>query len=93
MAFVLKHKESGQIAAAVQKNSYDLGYYGVGWWHSEEEAAEAKERFLQSAGCSDPESWLFEQVDEHKLKMFNVKLKNDPQRKVFLTEAGQIAVE
>jgi hypothetical protein len=84
MPYILKHQETGEVAAAVQRNVYDLDYYGALWWPDEAEA-------LQAAAVR-PE-WTPVQVAEAKLKVLNVKLNNDASRKLFMDDNGTLRVE
>jgi len=82
MPYVLRHKDTGEIAAAVLRNVYDLDYYGAAWWATEEEAAAAA-----------PLGWQPLEVKDAKLKVLNVKLNNDASRKLFLDDDGTLRVE
>lgn len=84
MPYVLKHHATGEIAAAILRNVYDLEYYGAEWWASEEEAVQAAE--------SRPE-WSPVYVTESKLKLLNVKLNNDGSRKLFMDSNGTLLVK
>lgn len=92
MPYVLKHRENGEIAASVQKNNYDLDYYGVRWWDFEEDATAEREAFLNSIGISKLGDWLVYYVDESQVKRFNVKLKNNPALRVCMNKDGQTVV-
>lgn len=84
MPYVLRNKESGEIAAAVLKNIYDLDYWGAQWWADLGEAEQAAARHP---------GWEPLQVTESRLKIMNVKLNNDTNRKLFMDEQGSIRVE
>ncbi|MCR8641118.1 hypothetical protein NV379_00480 [Paenibacillus sp. N1-5-1-14] len=84
MAFVLHHPETEQIYTRMLVNHYELAYYGVQNWETEEEAKahlEAEPAFLDRDGKV---SWFVLEVSEHQMKIFNVKLKNDPQNLLYL---------
>jgi hypothetical protein len=84
MPFILKQRNTGEVAAAVLLNVYDLHYYGAEWWPTEEEALQA------AAGRPD---WIPVPVTESRLKVLNVKLNNDESRKLFLNDDGTLRVE
>jgi len=84
MPYYLRHRDTGEIAAGVLRNVYDLDYYGAVWWETEEEAA--------AAAANRPE-WVPTHVTEAKLKVFNVKLNNDASRKLFIDDNGTLRVE
>lgn len=84
MPYVLQHKGTGEIAAAFLRNTYDLDYWGALWWAIPEEAEAAMER------NSD---WTVLHVADSRLKVINVKLNNDPNRRLFMDEQGSIRVE
>src|SRR5690606_4823844 len=84
MPFVLRHRVSGEVAAAVQKNHYDLEYYGVKWWAAEEEAEQEKEQWLDGNERDDATMWDVIAIEEAKLKIGNVKLKNDPRLRLYM---------
>ncbi|HZG76165.1 MAG TPA: hypothetical protein VEZ72_09945 [Paenibacillus sp.] len=84
MPYFLKHRDTGEIAAGVQRNVYDLDYYGAYWWADEAEAAQA--------AATRPE-WVPTHAAEAKIKVFNVKLNNDASRKLFIDDNGTLRVE
>ncbi|PYI56291.1 hypothetical protein [Paenibacillus flagellatus] len=93
MPYVLKHKESAELYACKLLNSYELVYFGVKAWDDEGTAAGDRIPFLAARGTGDAESWTVAEIDEMKLKMANVKLKNDPSNRVLLDEDGTLRVE
>jgi hypothetical protein len=84
MPYIVKHQETGEVAAALQRNKYDLDYYGALWWPQEEEAQQAAEAMP---------GWIPVQLAEAKLKVLNVKLNNDASRKLFMDDNGTLRVE
>lgn len=84
MPYVLRHKETGEIAAAFLRNIYDLDYWGARWWAVSDEA--------EAAAAGDPD-WAVLHVTDSRLKVINVKLNNDPNRRLFMDEQGSIRVE
>ncbi|WP_284639647.1 hypothetical protein [Paenibacillus silviterrae] len=92
MPYVLRHTQSGQIATGILRNGYNLDYYGTKWWDDEEEADAEREAFLSSVGVTDVPFWHILKVDENRLKIFNVKLKNDPSRRLFMDKEGVVTV-
>lgn len=97
MPYVMKHTTTGTLLSCVQRNGYELAYYGIKLWDdqpSEEHLAKA----IIEAGI-DPEEqagnlseWTVMQLSEHEAKMANVKLSNDPRKMVTYRE-GIIALK
>ncbi|WP_072327363.1 MULTISPECIES: hypothetical protein [unclassified Paenibacillus] len=90
MSYVLRHSVTGEIAACLQKNNYDLDYYGIRQWDSEQEAQEQKAMFLEQIGHDDEHRWLVLHLDESRVKLGNVKLKNDPARRLIMHPEGTL---
>lgn len=84
MPYLLRNHETGEIAAAFLRNIYGLDYWGARWWAAADEAEEA------AAGNPD---WFVLHITDSRLKLLNVKLNNDPNRRLFLDEEGSIRVE
>lgn len=93
MPFVLRHRESGEIAACVQKNIYDLDYYGVKWWDTKETAQSEKQSFFEWAELIDLDQWELREVDESQVKRFNVRLRNNPALRLYWMDDGQVEVK
>lgn len=92
MPYILRHTETGQIATSILRNGYNLDYYGTKWWDDEEEAEQERKEYLAQLGVLDDHLWQVLKVDENKLKVFNVKLKNDPSRRVYMDKEGVLTV-
>ncbi|ALS28035.1 hypothetical protein IJ21_26390 [Paenibacillus sp. 32O-W] len=92
MPFVCRHRESGVIVAAWQRNVYDLPYYGVLWWETGEDAERESEARLSECGYDDISSWETVEVTESRVKLMNVKLNNNDARTVVLERDGSIQV-
>lgn len=84
MPYVLRNRETGQIRTSLMINKYDLGYYGTNSWDTREEAE-------KEAG-EMPAGWEVFEVSEERLKLFNVKLRNNPRLLLFVDEKGQTDV-
>lgn len=93
MPYVLKHKQTAQIATDTLVNHYDLPYYGTKFWDSLAEAEAEYEKYLIEKLHAKPASWHIIEVEEMTLKMFNVKLKNDASLRLFLNEQGKAIVQ
>lgn len=91
MPYVLKHRETSELFACTLINAYDLPYHGVKFWLEREAAERERASFLSEQGVGLPSQWEVAELDENQLKMGNVKLNNNPARRVFLTEEGRIA--
>ncbi|MFB6364589.1 hypothetical protein ACFCP7_11045 [Paenibacillus elgii] len=92
MPYVLRHADSGEIAACIQKNIYDFDYFGVKQWEAEGQAEADKHSFLESIGVDQLRDWHILPIQEERVKLCNVKLKNDPSRRVRLSDDGQLTV-
>ncbi|RKN84910.1 hypothetical protein [Paenibacillus ginsengarvi] len=93
MPYVLKHVSSSELFACKLINRYDLTYYGVKDWDDETTAQSDKTPFLAARGEENAEEWNVVELDEMKLKMANVKLRNDPSFRLFLNDDGTYRVE
>lgn len=89
MPYVLRHQETMEVAASIQRNIYEFDFYGVRWWASHEEAAAEQDAFLRQQ-YGETEGWEIVQVDEMKVKLLNVKLKNNPAYLVTLDENERV---
>ncbi|MBW7456021.1 hypothetical protein ACFOLF_01455 [Paenibacillus sepulcri] len=92
MPIVLRHRHTGEIACGKLRNMYHFDYYGALWWENEETAEEQMQQGLQDAGYEDVRDWDRLEVKEERLKIFNVKLNNDGQRRLILDRDGLIFV-
>jgi hypothetical protein len=91
MYIVLKHKETGEIFSCSQKNIYDFMYHGVKSWEDEDTAAAELETVLAEHGCDDPWNWeVYDLKEEHTLKMCNVKLANNPAKRIYMRDDGRL---
>jgi hypothetical protein len=91
--FVLQHKLTHQIYTCMLINIYQLQYYGIKFWNDEQTSMEQFESFLNSQSIIDPENWIIIQLDENRMKMGNVKLKNNSQNLLFLNENNQFEIK
>ena len=91
MPFVLKHKQSSFIYTGMLVNNYKIAFYGVKYWETPAEAEREAPEFIASEQL-DPAQWDMIEVEEHTLKLFNVKLANNPQRRVTYASDGTITV-
>lgn len=92
MYYVLKHTETGEIFSCSQKNVYDFIYHGVKSWEDEETAAAQLGALLAENNVDEPGKWELFAVEEHTLKMCNVKLANNPSKRVFILADGRLEV-
>lgn len=93
MPYVLRHRDTGEIAAAILRNSYDFDYFGTKWWETAEEAKEEGEAFLRQWQYAEVERWDITKVDESKVKTLNVKLRNNPIYMVLMDEEGRVTAK
>lgn len=95
MPYVLKHKEKSQILTAMLQNNYGFAYYGAVHWSDPNEAEEHYQGVLQQLQIAEEEwdQWSLFKVDENQLKLFNVKLSNNPRKKLYMDESGKSFTE
>jgi hypothetical protein len=89
MYWVIRHKDSGQIYSCKLVNGYDMEYYGVKNWDDRDAAEAELPSFLKSRGESDPGEWTLYEIEEIPLKMLNVKLNNNPAKRVYIDGQGK----
>ncbi|HEX7057238.1 MAG TPA: hypothetical protein VF260_08615 [Bacilli bacterium] len=91
MPVILRQKTDGKIFSCILKNIYDLDYYGTRYWDDPKRADAEYADFLQQMN-EDIGKWELVEIEEHQLKMCNVKLANDPRRSVYLDQKGHLTV-
>jgi hypothetical protein len=92
MPFILKHAETSEVFTCPLINNYDIPFFGTQFWDHLSQAEQEKEAFLQSRLVENPEKWELLEIEEHQLKMFNVKLNNNPVKSLFLDDQGKATV-
>lgn len=92
MPYVMKNKESNEVFACTLINRYDYEYYGVKAWEDEQTAAEEYASFLLERGFDDIWLWEIAAIDEQQLRLGNVKLNNDPHKRLIWNEQGKWTV-
>lgn len=90
MPFVLKNQVTSEIYACKMLNNYNILYYGIKSWQWKDEAEAGASLFLQEQAVDKSEDWVIIEVEDNRLKLFNVKLKNDPKRKLYLDDSGTV---
>ncbi len=93
MTYVLQHTSTLQIYTCMLVNHYQLAYYGVKYWDRLETATEQYPAFLASQAAIDLENWQVVEMEESRMKLCNVKLKNDPLFHVFFSKSAQIDIK
>lgn len=93
MPFVLKNRNTSEIYACEMLNNYQIPYYGIKSWAWKDEAEEEIAAFLSSQEVKEIEDWVLLEIEDNKLKIFNVKLKNDPLRKLYLGDDGKPVIQ
>lgn len=91
MPFVLKHKQSSFIYTGMLVNNYKIAFYGVKFWEDPAEAERDAPEFLAGEQL-DAAHWELIEVEEHTLKLMNVKLANNPRRRITYADDGTTAV-
>lgn len=93
MAWVLQNKETQEVWTGSIENNYGLLFHGVKFWDEQDVAAEQAHVFLEQQGIVDTESWQLQEVEEDRLKLFNVRLNNNPSKKLYLRNGGTFEVK
>lgn len=83
MPFVLLHKQSSEIYTCPLINLYNFPYYGTKAWEDRDEAENEYSAFLSERGTAPVSDWDLFELEEHKLKLCNVKLNNNPKKRLF----------
>jgi hypothetical protein len=87
-----RNRITGEIAAGFMKNVYQFTYYGAWWWDNEEKAEAAFEKDLAELGIANPGEWEAVEISEERLKLLNVKLNNDPRRRLYVADDGSLTI-
>jgi hypothetical protein len=90
--FILLHRETHEVHTGSMKNVYGLVFHGVKTWEDREEADSEYGSYLETVGFTDRSVWELLEVDEDQLRLYHVKLKNDPSRRLFLREDGKAEI-
>jgi hypothetical protein len=88
--FVIKAQETSELFTCTLINIYDFEYHGVKTWGSEAEAKAEFASFLLQKGVDDIWRWDVIELDESQHKLCNVKLNNNPLKRLFLNEQGKV---
>jgi hypothetical protein len=92
MPIVLRDRATGEIACGSLQNVYNFAYYGALWWDDMDTAEVQSVPALTAAGYEQASDWELLEVKEERLKLFNVKLNNDPKRQLVMEVDGTIKV-
>jgi hypothetical protein len=93
MPYALKNKTTSELFSCALRNVYDLPYHGVKLWADREEAEAEADAFLTERGVENPADWEIVSLDEHQAKLCNVRLGNNPKKRVYLAEDGGIVAQ
>jgi hypothetical protein len=89
MPYVLRNEQTAEIYTCSLINIYKIPYFGAKNWDYKDQAESQASEFLEAQQASDAAAWMIYEVEEHQLKLFNVKLKNDPTRRLFMDADGR----
>ncbi len=92
MMYVLRNKTTNEIATAMLINIYKFEYWGAKVWEERTEAEAEAAEFLSNNELLPTDVWDLVEVEEAKVKMMNVKLNNDPRRRVTMDDQGVLKV-
>lgn len=93
MPFVLKHKDTGEIFSCSLTNIYDFRYHGVKVWEDAAAAEAEKGSVTAEQGYDQPWEWEAVELPEERVKLCNVKLNNNPSRRIYLTGDGALVTK
>lgn len=92
---VIRNRDTGEIACGLLRNTYDIQYYGTIWW---EEFESAEKNYIlalhnTTVELKEESNWELLDIQEERLRMFNVKLNNDTRRRLFLEKDGTLTIQ
>ncbi|WP_438444583.1 hypothetical protein [Gorillibacterium sp. sgz5001074] len=90
MPYVLQHKDTGELFSCFLTNIYDFRYYGVKVWEDREAAQAELGTITAEHGYDQPWEWEPVELGEDRVKMGNVKLNNNPDKRIYLTPEGKL---
>ena len=93
MPFILKHKPTSEVFTCHLINNYQIPFFGTKFWDQRYEAEQEFVTFLEAHQVIRTDEWELIEVDEHQLKLFNVKLGNNPAKTLFLDENGKTTIK
>lgn len=93
MPFILRHKPSSEIFTCHLINNYNIPFFGTKFWDYPFEAEKEYIPFLETHQVGQTEEWELVEVEEHQLKLFNVKLNNNPAKSLFLDVNGKSTIK
>ena len=93
MPYALKNRKTSELFSCTLLNVYDLPYHGVKLWGDRETAEAEAPAILEANGVEEPSEWEIVSLGEHQAKLCNVKLNNDPKKRVYLTDDGGITAQ
>ena len=76
------------MLARLQRNIYDLEYFGAAAWDTAEEAESGRIGSLTGETAEDPAMWEVKEISDNRLKLCNVKLNNNPRMRLYMAENG-----
>ena len=88
MPFVLRNSKTTEVLTTTLINIYAITYHGAKYWDMREDAEREYVELLAQKQIPHPEDWEVIEIEDHQLKVFNVKLKNNPKRKLFVDADG-----
>ncbi len=92
MVWVLQNEKTQEVWTGSLENKYGLLFHGVKFWDEREDAEREAKEFLRQQGVADQDAWRLVEVDEDRLKLYNVRLNNDVKKKLFLQPGGKFEV-
>jgi hypothetical protein len=93
MPFVLQHQATSEIFTCRLINNYNIPFFGTKFWDNPYEAEKEIDVFLKAQQVELTEQWKLIEVEEHQLKLFNVKLGNNPAKSLFLDDKGKAIIK
>jgi hypothetical protein len=93
MPFILKNKQTSEIFTCHLINNYQIPFFGTKFWDNPYTAQKEYITFLETHQVVQTEEWELIEVEEHQLKLFNVKLNNNPTKSLFLDENGKSTIK
>jgi len=93
MPYILRHQPTAEIFTCHLVNNYNIPFFGTKFWDSPIDAQQEYIAFLEAHQVKITDEWEIIEVEEHQLKLFNVKLNNNPAKSLFLDDKGKSTIK
>jgi len=91
--YAIKHKLTGELFTCTLINIYDLPYHGVKVWENLNVGQAEFAAFLLENGIDELWDWEVCELTEQQTKLCNVKLNNNPVKRLFFRAEGKLELK